>query len=103
MDKGKQKRNTNVEEDEDNSSNGSTAASPHTRQPPRKVKSKVKKSDAAIKEALKLGIKNFIRGPDDEKLAKAIDRINQGKDLVRGLLFVIAQKIPEARKVVLSV
>lgn len=60
--------------------------------------------EAAIKKAFMAKEEEPVLGPEDEKLAKAIDRINADADgdLIRGLLFIVAQKIPDARQMVLS-
>lgn len=60
--------------------------------------------EAAIKKAFTAKEEEPVLGPEDEKLAKAIDRINADADgdLIRGLLFIVAQKIPDARQMVLS-
>lgn len=39
---------------------------------------------------------------EDQELARAIDRINANHELLRGVLFTVVQKVPEARKMVLD-
>ena len=91
-------------EDEAKSEDVSKLTSPHTHQPPQKHKDKGRKVEAAIKGAIQSKGERLVLGLEDERLAKAIDMIDAdtNEDLIRGLLFVVAQHIPEARTMVLK-
>jgi len=39
---------------------------------------------------------------EDQELARAVDRINANHDLLKALLFIVGQKVPDARKLILE-
>ncbi|KAJ4363312.1 hypothetical protein N0V95_001085 [Ascochyta clinopodiicola] len=80
---------------DDDSEHESEEISPHTKQPPRKAKGDGKKPKTAHKSARE---KPTV-GPEDEKLARAIDRIDN-RELTKALLLLMAQRLPEARKMI---
>lgn len=77
-------------------------AAPHTHQPPRKDKSKSKKGKAPAKDSHKSAGTKPALSADDAGLVRALERISGNHALIRGLLFHIAQQVPEARKLILE-
>lgn len=80
----------------------SVEVSPHAQQLFGKRGGKFKRGRTAAKAHHKPKDTKPSLRKDDEKLAKAIDRINANHEITRGLLFQVAQKIPEARELVLE-
>lgn len=100
--KGKQKDlDTNIDKVQARSRGDSPEASPHTQQP-RKEEGKGRKGKTAAKYTRKPEEEQSILDAGDEELVRAVDRINTNKELTRGLLFLVAQKVLEARKMILS-
>lgn len=95
-------RSTNARESQPISDLKSPAISPHTQQPFKKRASKRKKPKTVFREARKPQDSKPKLDKDDQELVRALDRIHANHDLTRALLFMVAQALPEARRMVLN-
>ncbi|KAJ8118265.1 hypothetical protein OPT61_g701 [Boeremia exigua] len=89
----------NVEADDEREQSPKSPS--RTKKRPRKDEGKKGKGKAA-RGSRQPGKNRSRLSAEDAELAKAVDRIHANVALTRGLLFRVAQKLPEARKIVLE-